>query len=107
MGYCYIAAAHAEDVDRFYQRHFNPYLNFHRPCGQPERIVDERGKEKYVYRRYATPWERCANCPALCRKQAPISNRSSASRAWTGLRLRRATPSRPGECKKPNESSFS
>lgn len=57
MGYCYIAAAHAEDVDRFYQRHFNPYLNFHRPCGQPERSVDEHGKEKYVYRRYATPWE--------------------------------------------------
>ena len=57
MGYGYIAAAHAEDIGRFYQRHFNPYLNFHRPCGQPERIVDERGKEKYVYRRYATPWE--------------------------------------------------
>jgi hypothetical protein len=57
MGYGYIAAAHAEDITRFYQRHFNPYLNFHRPCGQPERMVDERGKEKYVYRRYATPWE--------------------------------------------------
>jgi transposase InsO family protein len=57
MGYGYIAAAHAEDIDRFYQRHFNPYLNFHRPCGQPERITDARGKEKYVYRRYATPWE--------------------------------------------------
>ena len=57
MGYGLHAAAHAEDIDRFYQHHFNPYLNFHRPCGQPERIVDERGKEKYVYRRYATPWE--------------------------------------------------
>jgi transposase InsO family protein len=57
MGYGYIAAAHAEDIHRFYSHHFNPYLNFHRPCGQPERVVDERGKEKYVYRRYATPWE--------------------------------------------------
>ena len=56
-GYGYIAAAHSQDIDRFYQRSCNPYLNFHRPCGQPERIVDERGKEKYVYRRYATPWE--------------------------------------------------
>src|SRR6202022_1511836 len=35
MGYGYVAAAHAEDIGRFYQRHFNPYLNFHRPCGQP------------------------------------------------------------------------
>jgi transposase InsO family protein len=57
MGYGYIPAAQAQEIHRFYQGHFNPYLNFHRPCGQPERMVDERGKEKYVYRRYATPWE--------------------------------------------------
>jgi transposase InsO family protein len=57
LGYGYIAAEHAPDLHAFYQRHFNSYLNFHRPCGQPERIVDKRGKEKYLYRRYATPWE--------------------------------------------------
>jgi len=57
MGYGYIAAAHAPDIHAFYQRWFNPYLNFHRPCGRPERIVDGRGKEKFVYRHYATPWE--------------------------------------------------
>jgi transposase InsO family protein len=57
MGYGYIAAEHAEDIQAFYQSDFNPYLNFHRPCGQPERIVDHRGKEKFVYKRYATPWE--------------------------------------------------
>jgi len=57
MGYGYIAAEHAGEIDRFYQSRFNPYLNFHRPCGQPERITDADGKEKFVYRRYATPWE--------------------------------------------------
>jgi transposase InsO family protein len=57
MGYGYIAAEHAADIHAFYQSAFNPYLNFHRPCGQPERIVDQRGKEKFVYKRYATPWE--------------------------------------------------
>ncbi|HUQ91191.1 MAG TPA: hypothetical protein VM120_05875, partial [Bryobacteraceae bacterium] len=57
MNYGYIAAAHAPDIHSFYRQWFNPYLNFHRPCGQPERIVNEKGKEKYVYRRYATPWE--------------------------------------------------
>ena len=57
MGYGYIAQQHAEDIHAFYRTHFNPYLNFHRPCGQPERIVDQRGKEKFVYQRYATPWE--------------------------------------------------
>jgi len=35
----------------------NPYLNFHRPCGQPEIETDAKGKQKRVYRRYATPWE--------------------------------------------------
>jgi transposase InsO family protein len=57
MGYGYIAQKHAADIDAFYGRDFNPYLNFHRPCGQPERIRDAHGKEKFVYRRYATPWE--------------------------------------------------
>ena len=57
MGFGYIAAGHAADIHAFYQRYFNPYLNLHRPCGQPEKIVDGRGKEKFVYRRYATPWE--------------------------------------------------
>jgi hypothetical protein len=57
MGYGYIAAGHAPEIHAFYQRSFNSYLNFHRPCGQPERIVDRRGKQKFVYRRYATPWE--------------------------------------------------
>ena len=49
MGYDYIAAGHAQDIDAFYRRSFNPYLNFHRPCGQPERTIDPRGKEKFVY----------------------------------------------------------
>ena len=57
MGYGYIAAEHAGEIDRFYRSRFNPYLNFHRPCGQPERIMDADGREKFVYRRYATPWE--------------------------------------------------
>lgn len=57
MGYGYIAQQYAPQIHAFYQRDFNPYLNFHRPCGQPERITDPDGKLKYVYRRYATPWE--------------------------------------------------
>ncbi len=57
MGYGYIAARHAEEIDAFYQRHFNPYLNFHRPSAQRERKVDGRGNDTFVYKRYATPWE--------------------------------------------------
>jgi transposase InsO family protein len=57
MGYTHIAAAHAAAIGDFFKEHLNPYLNFHRPCGVPERIVNAKGKEKRVYRWYATPWE--------------------------------------------------
>ena len=57
MGYGYIAAGRAADLQSFYVQYFNPYLNFHRPCGVPERVVDAKGKEKKRYRWYATPWE--------------------------------------------------
>jgi transposase InsO family protein len=57
MGYLHIEATHAEPIQIFYQEHLNPYLNFHRPCGQPEIQTDAKGKQKRVYRRYATPWE--------------------------------------------------
>ncbi len=57
IGYGHIASEHAEAFDQFYRQHFNPYLNFHRPCGVPEVTVTAKGKHKRVYRWYATPWE--------------------------------------------------
>jgi hypothetical protein len=57
MGYNHIASQHAAPVATFYREHLNPYLNFHRPCGQPEIITDPKGKQKRIYRRYATPCE--------------------------------------------------
>ena len=57
MGYLHIEAQHAAPIDDFYREHLNPYLNFHRPCGQAEIITDAKGKENRVYKRYATPWE--------------------------------------------------
>ena len=46
IGYRHIAAEHAEAFAQFYRWHFNPYLNFHRPCGVPELVVDTKGKQK-------------------------------------------------------------
>ena len=57
MGYTHIAAAEADGVQAFYEQYFNPYLNFHRPCAQPELVELPKGKQKRVYRRWATPWE--------------------------------------------------
>ncbi len=36
LGYGYIDAAHADRLQEFYRHHFNPYLNFHRPCAQSQ-----------------------------------------------------------------------
>src|ERR1700680_1314584 len=50
MGYGHIAAAHATAIAEFYERDFNPYLNFHRPCGVPEIQITAKGKQKRIYR---------------------------------------------------------
>ena len=65
MGYLRIAAPHAAAIHAFYQEYFNPYLNFHRPCGVPEQIVNAKGKARRVYRWYATPWEILRQLPGL------------------------------------------
>jgi transposase InsO family protein len=71
MGYSHIAAPHAEAIERFYQEHFNPYLNFHRPCGVPEQKADAKGKQKRVYRWYATPYQILRQLPNLARHLKP------------------------------------
>ena len=86
MGYTHIAAPHAAAIAAFYEEHFNPYLNFHRPCGVPERTVDAKGKEKRVYRWYATPWEILRQLPGLAGHLKPgltIDELERASRAQT------------------------
>src|SRR5271154_3157067 len=65
IGYGHIASAQAEAFDEFYRQHFNRYLNFHRPCGVPEVTVTAKGKQKRVYRWYATPWEILRQLPGL------------------------------------------
>jgi len=57
MGYGYLDAAHAEPLQHFYTAHFNPYLNYHRPCAQAEVEVDDKGRKRCFYRRYQTPLE--------------------------------------------------
>jgi len=57
MGYGYIPAGHAVRMQPFYTAYFNPYLNYHRPCAQPDITFDEKGRRRYLYRRYQTPLE--------------------------------------------------
>ena len=57
IGYGYIDQAHAEKINNFYRDHLNPYLNYHRPCAQPEIEIDTKGRKHIRYKRYQTPLE--------------------------------------------------
>lgn len=57
MGYGYIHAGHAERINSFYRQFLNPYLNYHRPCAQPDVEIDPRGRKRVRYKRYQTPLE--------------------------------------------------
>jgi len=94
MGYGHIAAERADAIDMFYQQHFNPYLNFHRPCGVPELVVNTKGKQPRIYRWYATPWEILRQLPDLAQhlgpehseaELEPIANAQSDTRAATNM----------------------
>jgi hypothetical protein len=55
-----IAAEHADELQRFYTAYFNPYLNFHRPCGFAQLEVAANGKRRrrYPLQDYRTPYEK-------------------------------------------------
>jgi transposase InsO family protein len=65
MGYEHIAADHASAIGQFYEQYLNPYVNFHRPCGQPELVASGKGKLKRRYSWYATPWEMLRSLPGV------------------------------------------
>ena len=71
MGYGHIEAEHAEAIGLFFKEDLNPYLNFHRPCGVPETILNAKGKQRRIYRWYATPWEILRQLPDLARHLRP------------------------------------
>jgi transposase InsO family protein len=71
MGYNYIAAGHAAAIEAFYEEHFNPYLNFHRPCGVAEPKVNAKGKVIKRYPWYATPWEILRQMPGVAAHLRP------------------------------------
>ena len=58
MGHWHIEQRHAPAINRFYEEYFNPYLNFHRPCGFATVTVDEKGRRRKIYDIYQTPHER-------------------------------------------------
>jgi transposase InsO family protein len=86
MGFTHIAARHAAAIEVFYEECFNLYLNFHRPCGVPELVVNAKGKSKRIYRWYATPWEILRQLPGLAghlRSAVTVQELEQKARAQT------------------------
>jgi transposase InsO family protein len=65
IGWGHIRAEHGEAVQKFYTAHFNPYLNYHRPCGFATVTTAANGKRKRTYKTadYATPYEKLKSLP--------------------------------------------
>ena len=65
LGYGPLAAEQAAALQRFYMAWFNPYLNYHRPCGFATVQITARGKRKRRYRPedYRTPYEKLLSLP--------------------------------------------
>jgi len=63
IGYQWLPPSHAGEIHAFYQAWFNPYLNYHRPCGFAAMKTDSKGKTQKVYELYVTPYERLKSLP--------------------------------------------
>lgn len=59
IGHEPIGGEHAAALQRFYMAEFNPYLNYHRPCGFATLERGDNGKRRRRYRieDYRTPYE--------------------------------------------------
>jgi hypothetical protein len=57
MGWEHIDQKLCDKINIYLIEYFNPYLNFHRPCGYPTITTDDKGKKKKVYSLYQTPYE--------------------------------------------------
>ncbi len=58
MGWEHIDQKFCDKINHYYKNFFNPYLNFHRPCGFPTISTSEKGKKTKVYSVYQTPYDR-------------------------------------------------
>jgi transposase InsO family protein len=65
LGYAHIPGRWATELNAFHRVHFNPYLNFHRPCFFATVTTDAKGKQKrkYDYAQLMTPYEKLKSLP--------------------------------------------
>ena len=88
MGHWHIGSEHAAAITQFYAEFLNPYVNFHRPCGVPEVLTGAKGKQRRVYRWYATPWQILRQLPGIAghlREGVTVESLDRQARAYSDL----------------------
>jgi hypothetical protein len=63
MGWEHINQSMCDQINEYYKTFFNPYLNFHRPCGFPTIQIDPKGKKTKVYNLYQIPYDHLKSLP--------------------------------------------
>lgn len=59
LGYFHVNQKLADKLNSYMITYFNPYLNYHRPCGYVTNIKNDKfGREKKIYGQYTTPYEK-------------------------------------------------
>lgn len=65
MGWEYISRDTdlVSSINNYYKNYFNPYLNYHRPCGYPTISIDSKGRKTKTYEIYTVPYEKLKETP--------------------------------------------
>ncbi|MBT8039273.1 MAG: DDE-type integrase/transposase/recombinase, partial [Gammaproteobacteria bacterium] len=65
FGFDHIPGHWASQLNDFHREHFNPYINYHRPCLFPVPCIDNKGKVKkhYPYSEMDTPYGKFKSLP--------------------------------------------
>ena len=65
LGFEHIPGHWAPQLNDFHREHFNPYINYHRPCLFPVPCIDNKGKVKkrYPYSEMDTPYGKLKSLP--------------------------------------------
>lgn len=63
MGWEHIHQQFCNQINDYCRHYFNPYLNFHRPCGFPTITTNRKGKKKKAYDLYQVPYEHLKSLP--------------------------------------------
>ena len=65
LGHSHIPQHYAPQMNQFNLEFVFPYINFHRPCFYPEMVINEKGKEKKIYKQedMMTPYEKLKSLP--------------------------------------------